>query len=1440
MKKRVALLLLSFSAALFPLIFLFSQSLSAQDKGIVPSNSDKIGSLLLAEMAESNENILFRVIVDLYEQTDLTAVSSISSLAGRRYGTVAQLQNTAVSSQAALLQEIETLANNGEINSYRPFWIVNKIAAEGTEQAILALANQPDVAAVRLDAQVASINPPDDDDILTLLQTTITTTLNAVSSTTGNTWGIDRIRAPYVWDGLGIRGDGVTVAIMDSGVDFTHPDLVANYRGNLGGGNFEHNGNWYNTSTPTITVPTDFLGHGTHVAGTAVGQNGIGVAPGAKWIAVAITDEYGFIYESDVHAGFEWILAPNGDPGLAPDIVNNSWSGPGFTTTFYEDVLALHAAGIIPAFAAGNNGPFGGTVGAPASYTDTLAIGASDDLDGIAWFSSLGPSPLTDEIKPWVVAPGTQTFSSLPGGGYGYNSGTSMATPHVVGTMALILSANPTLSRNELLTILADTAVPLTSTRPTMVGGWGRIDAYAAVFPQVTTGELTGLVRDNGTPMPQITVTISAPSGGNLTFVTDENGRYRANLVTANYDLTINYFGFAPFASNNIAVQNGQTTTFDIDLARLPSGTIQGTVRSAETQQPLPNTKVYIPGAPASTMTDANGNYTLILPSDSYKLYGRLPQYRLQSANILIQTNAEATQDFYLTPTRSILIVDSGRWYFQSQASYYQNALTSLNYPYDTWTISHPFNSRPTLADLAPYDDVIWSAPLDSPGFIGAGTIISDYLGLGKNMLISGQNIGLYDGSGISTQWWWYSLLEARYAGNNAITQTIFGAPNTNYEGISLTLNGGDSAQNQGYADVATSRPGTLSEPNFYFADGYNAGLQSGACQSFRLSYLGFGLEGVSEATDRAAILEQSFAYFDSPRAQFGVQLTPTSVDDFAIPGQNLAYTLTVRNLSETLTDTFTLDTLGSSWVTALLTESLTLGPCQAGQTVLQISVPNDAPKDFEHTTQVTAVSQNNPSVQEYMLLEHKIPGQILFVDDDRWYDYEAKLTETLDNMGLTYDVWETGYNQKGRGSPSGAFLNAYDYVLWYTGYDWFAPILPSERDDLTQYLAQGGRLFLSSQDFLHHHSNSELAQSYFGVKDYWEYWGEVEPTAVFAGEHRAVDDALAGPATFDFSVYQNHTDALIPDNLDNVPFWYDRGYPAGTMTNGDDWRAAFLAYPLELISPTQRNLSMNRIMGWLTDFGDSAFIVDEQTAASGQARTYTITLRNAQIGLDDNPIMMTNTLPANLSINPATIVGGATYNPATQELTWQGMLGKGAEQVIWYEATPQDGLPTGTAVTNTLSIYTPRHNIQFDKVATIWIDAPELSYSVVTAVTNQPFAADTITYTFQLNNSGLTATNGVSSTMPFPDQYFVLTDTLSSSAGTAVLGDHRVYWTGDLNVNETITVSVAMTRSVTLSPQWIPTTGILHDGLTRSVITGDLWEIRPYGQYFPLITQNK
>jgi hypothetical protein len=125
-----------------------------------------------------------------------------------------------------------------------------------------------------------------------------------------------------------------------------------------------------------------------------------------------------------IHQGFQWLIAPGGDPASAPDVVNCSWgNGNGFLTTFQADLQALWAAGILAIFSAGNSGPGEGTVNSPASLPGAFAVGATDSSEQVAYFSSRGPSPW-GEIRPHVVAPGVSILSSTPGGAYDGLSGT--------------------------------------------------------------------------------------------------------------------------------------------------------------------------------------------------------------------------------------------------------------------------------------------------------------------------------------------------------------------------------------------------------------------------------------------------------------------------------------------------------------------------------------------------------------------------------------------------------------------------------------------------------------------------------------------------------------------------------------------------------------------------------------------------------------------------------------------------------------------------------------------------------------------------------------------------------------------------------------------------------------------------------------------------------
>jgi VCBS repeat-containing protein len=297
-------------------------------------------------------------------------------------------------------------------------------------------------------------------------------------------WNLNTIGVPDLW-ALGYSGAGVVVASMDSGVDPDHPDLVGKWRG---GAN-----SWFDPHGEHAT-PYDALGHGTQTMGILVGGSAsgaaIGVAPDAQWIAVKIFDDAGQAQMSDIHQGFQWLLDPDGDPATmdAPDVVNASWGLPGTVgqcvPEFDADIQALKAAGIGVAFAAGNEGPAPLTSVSPANSPGVSSTGAIDSALVLADFSSRGPSPCDGDIFPKLSAPGVGintadlSFGGLPI--YATVSGTSYATPHAAGAMALLVNAFPTIDVASLETALTQSAQDLGVAGADNGYGYGLVDVVAA------------------------------------------------------------------------------------------------------------------------------------------------------------------------------------------------------------------------------------------------------------------------------------------------------------------------------------------------------------------------------------------------------------------------------------------------------------------------------------------------------------------------------------------------------------------------------------------------------------------------------------------------------------------------------------------------------------------------------------------------------------------------------------------------------------------------------------------------------------------------------------------------------------------------------------------------------------------------------------------------
>jgi subtilisin family serine protease len=447
---------------------------------------------LLAEIAAGGSA---SYLIVLRDKADLTAAAATSDRMALGRFVYQALKAVADSSQRPLLDVIRAEAALGRVQKFRAFFSVNAIAVTSNEATLRRLASLPQVEQV-IEAPVFSAPQP--------VQGVAQSAIQSVE------WNVAKVRAPEVW-ARGFTGQGIVVASLDTGVEYTHPALVGHYRGNLGGGAFDHNYNWWDaTATCPSPAPCDDHFHGTHTTGTMVGGDGgsnqIGVAPGATWIACKALLGSGAGILFDILECGDWMLAPwdlnhqNPNPDRRPHIVNNSWGLALANYPFLQPMVNnWRAAGIFPAFAAGNSGPDCGTAFAAGNYVQSFATGATDMSDAIAFFSGRGPS-FYGPIKPDVTAPGVNVRSAVLGGGYDSFSGTSMASPHTAGLVALLWSEYPNLVRDISGTErkIRPAAVILNSTEgcggngptdhPNNTFGSGRIDAVetASAFPVYT------------------------------------------------------------------------------------------------------------------------------------------------------------------------------------------------------------------------------------------------------------------------------------------------------------------------------------------------------------------------------------------------------------------------------------------------------------------------------------------------------------------------------------------------------------------------------------------------------------------------------------------------------------------------------------------------------------------------------------------------------------------------------------------------------------------------------------------------------------------------------------------------------------------------------------------------------------------------------------------
>lgn len=457
--------------------------------------------LLSQEMNLRSDDEQIEVVVLMkakYDRTQLCRRADyFPSRAERRIFVVNELKAFTEASQYDLKRVLSEMERQQIVTTPNVLWMSNALYFKATKAAILDLASRNDIAIISLNQKHYCLG----DD-----------TIEPTSATREITPNVLKVRANEVWQ-LGYRGQGIVVAVIDTGVNYEHVDLADHLWD--GGNEFPHHGyDVYNNDND----PMDDMGHGTHCAGTVCGDgtagSQTGVAPDATLMCVKCLDEYGGGTAASIAAGIEWAVEHGCDLfSLSLGIPNS---------TIAERTLLRHTcdavldAGIVGTVSAGNEGntgmyPVPNNVGVPGScpppYMDlvqmenpgelscTITVGAVDNSDAPAVFSSRGPVTWTNTefgdypynpgiglIRPDLCAPGVSVKSLHFGLSPAYNtmSGTSQATPAVAGTIALMLCKCDFLTPAEICRILEETAVPLSETKSN-VTGFGRIDALAAV-----------------------------------------------------------------------------------------------------------------------------------------------------------------------------------------------------------------------------------------------------------------------------------------------------------------------------------------------------------------------------------------------------------------------------------------------------------------------------------------------------------------------------------------------------------------------------------------------------------------------------------------------------------------------------------------------------------------------------------------------------------------------------------------------------------------------------------------------------------------------------------------------------------------------------------------------------------------------------------------------
>lgn len=534
------------------------------------------------------------IMIYLNEQVDLNMMEEhLKSLVAPneripnelRYRTIlTALMDIAEQSQPQVISKLQSYIAKDDLSDIQRLWIQNIIVAKATPQTIEEISKWGEVQTVYYDGFLEREKP----------------VYSAPAEGVGKASeaGLRAINAHRLW-ALGFTGAGRLVMNIDTGVNGNNVAFNTRWRGTLPG--VQPAWAWHDPANGT-TFPVDgdaSDNHGTHTMGTMCGVytatgDTLGVAPGAYWIA-SNSLIGGSPHTSRSIAAFQWAANPDGNINTmndVPDVVSCSWFDPNITTTecsgasgYWAAVDALEALGSAVVWSAGNSGPGVSTITSPKNRnTNPVNFYTVGALDGntagypIASFSSRGPSKCTtaDSLmyKPEVSAPGVNVRSAFGTNSFRTLSGTSMASPHVAGSIALLKQIAPFMTGTELKYILMNTAVDMGTPGDDNTFGKGMIDLWRAYLAlPLNMGYVKGNVTSAGSPLPNVQIDF-VENIQQLSSSTNNNGDYKVGarvdtpLTFQTFTLRAQKFGFVTY-TDTITVVVNDTATRNISMVRV-------------------------------------------------------------------------------------------------------------------------------------------------------------------------------------------------------------------------------------------------------------------------------------------------------------------------------------------------------------------------------------------------------------------------------------------------------------------------------------------------------------------------------------------------------------------------------------------------------------------------------------------------------------------------------------------------------------------------------------------------------------------------------------------------------------------------------------------------------------------------------------------------------